>query len=81
MTEKEFTPFLGIILLPPTIQLIADSLKITPYQATEQFYNSKVYALLEKEETKFWHYSPQLLCRLFTEEIKTGSFDIPEEAA
>lgn len=43
-----------------------------------QFY-SKVYALLEQEETKLWHFSPLTLFNMFDEEQKTGSFELPEE--
>ena len=81
MSQKEFSAFLGIIMLPPTIQLIANELHISVADAIERFYQSRVYALLEQEKTKFWHYSPQLLCRLFIEELQTGTFTIPEEAA
>lgn len=81
MTPEAFSSFLGIIMLPPTIQLIANTLHTSAADATERFYHSRVYALLEQEETKFWHYSPQLLCQLFIEELQTGTFTIPEEAA
>ncbi|HAC31428.1 MAG: hypothetical protein IKS30_05975 [Treponema sp.] len=81
METQEFNTFLGIIMLPTIIQLISENLNIGVQEAIEQFYNSRVYALLEKEETKFWHYSPQLLCGLYLEEKQTGKFEIPEEAA
>ena len=46
---------------------------------TNEFYSSKVYALLEQEETKLWHLSPLTLFNLFDEEKKTGSFELAEE--
>lgn len=47
--------------------------------ASNEFYNSKIYALLEEEETKLWHFSPLTLFNLFDEEKKTGNFELPEE--
>ena len=38
-----------------------------------------VYALLEQEETKLWHFSPLTLFNMFDEEQKTGRFTLPEE--
>lgn len=47
--------------------------------ASNEFYSSKVYALLEQEETMLWHLSPLTLFNLFDEEKKTGSFELAEE--
>ena len=48
--------------------------------ASKEFYESKVYALLEQEDTKLWHFSPLTLFNMYDEEKKTGNFEIPEEA-
>lgn len=45
-----------------------------------EFYGSNLYALLEQEDTKIWHFSPLTLFNMFDEEKKTGSFELPEEA-
>ena len=48
--------------------------------AAKEFYNSKVYALLEQEDTKLWHFSALTLFNMFDEEKKTSSITFPEEA-
>ena len=47
--------------------------------ASREFYRSQVYASLEQEETKLWHFSPLTLYNMFDEEQKNGSFTFPEE--
>jgi len=36
------------------------------------------YAMLEKEDTKLWHYSVPMLYDLFNEEFATGDFILHE---
>lgn len=45
--------------------------------AFERFTNSKIYAYLEKEETKVWQYSSLMLAQLFQEE-RGGRLVLPE---
>ena len=48
--------------------------------AMESLYLSKLYAMLEKEDTKLWHYSVPMLYDLFNEElITTGKFILHEQ--
>lgn len=42
-------------------------------------YNSQVYKVLEREETKLWHHSPLLLLNCLTKEIETGISEFPDE--
>ena len=81
MNEKMFPSFLGLIMVPYIIQLIANEKHISFLEAGELFYTSKVYEMLENEETKFWHFSHHMLCRLYLEEEETGTFEIPEGVA
>ena len=46
--------------------------------AMESLYSSKLYAMLEKEESKLWHYSVPMLYDLYNEELITGRFSIHE---
>ena len=62
------------------IYLVAENGKIDEVTASSDFYNSKVYELLENEETKLWHYSPLTLFNMYKDEIKTGVINFPEEA-
>jgi len=48
-------------------------------QATEELYQSELYALLECENTKLWHLSPLTLYEMFAEEKRTGTITFPEE--
>ena len=46
--------------------------------AMESLYSSALYSVLEKEETKVWHYSVPMLYDLYHEEIITGKLEIPD---
>ena len=47
--------------------------------AMESLYSSKLYAMLEKEDTKLWHYSVPMLYDLFNEELANGGFILLEQ--
>lgn len=44
----------------------------------EKMYSSTLYAALEKEETKVWHYSVSKLYELWEKEMETGQLTLPE---
>ena len=79
MNRRKFESVL-ILLVPQVIEKIVLSSNIDELEAAKLFYNSKLYALLEDEETKLWHLSPMMLATMFAEEQATGDFTIPEEA-
>ena len=60
------------------IQKIIDKKNIVQDEAISLFYNSRLYALLEDEQTKIWHCSTDKLLELFDEEMNTGNFELPE---
>ena len=78
MTAEKFGAVMGV-LVPQVVQLIVEGRGLTETAATAAFYGSKVYALLEQEDTKLWHLSPLTLFHLFEEEQATGRFELPEE--
>ncbi|MCI9577156.1 MAG: hypothetical protein HFJ84_11105 [Clostridiales bacterium] len=78
MEEKQFDTIL-IFLVPQVIQLIAENFSLDEITASQKFYESNIYALLEQEDTKLWHFSPVTLFNMFDEESKTGTFIFPEE--
>lgn len=41
-------------------------------------HNSKLYAILEQEETKVWQYSTEMLYSLFKQEEETGKVEFPD---
>ena len=76
--EKHF----GIltILLPQIIREIINNESIDEDQAVESFYRSRVYAVLENEQTKLWHLSAKAIYELYNQEKQNGVIDFPEEA-
>ncbi len=78
MEEEKFGAVMGVIV-PQVIRLITENYLYDEMTAVNEFYESELYALLEQEETKLWHFSPLTLFNMFDEEKKTGSFEFPEE--
>ncbi|MDR1111568.1 MAG: hypothetical protein LBP92_12985 [Deltaproteobacteria bacterium] len=73
---------LGTVLAfitPGIIQLLMDNRNITVAAASMLLYNSRLYRLLEEEETKLWHLSYPILYDLLEEELTTGKSTFPEE--
>lgn len=79
MEQKKFEALL-ILLVPQIVSLIVQKHSWDELTATKAFYESKLYALLEQEETKLWHLSAPALFALYEEESATGSMTFPEEA-
>lgn len=77
MEQRKFE-FMLILIVPQVVHLIVENHKLNEIEATRSFYESKVYSLLEKEDTKMWHLSPLALFYMYDEEIKTGKITFPE---
>jgi len=77
MSQEKFEALL-ILLVPMVVRLIIQKYGLDEMTATKAFYESKVYSLLEQEETKLWHLSPLTLFCMYEEEQRTGDFSIPE---
>ena len=78
MNNEKFGTIMGLIV-PEVIRLITENYPYDEVTASRKFYRSQVYASLEQEETKLWHFSPLTLYNMFDEEQKNGSFIFPEE--
>jgi hypothetical protein len=59
-------------------ELLIDDRKMLLQDALEYLYSSQLYELLEREETKMWHYSPQMLLHLLDIEKNTGELRLPQ---
>ncbi|MDR1062065.1 MAG: hypothetical protein LBL83_12870 [Clostridiales bacterium] len=73
---------IGVVLAfitPGIIQLLMDNRHITAEGASILLYNSRLYKLLEDEETKLWHLSYPILYDMLEEELTTGEITFPEE--
>lgn len=60
------------------ISVIMEKQNIDNEKAILLLYNSKLYALLETEETKVWQYSTPMLYSLLEQEIATGKIEFPD---
>lgn len=47
-------------------------------EAISRLYSSKLYELLESEDTKVWHYSTNMLYSLYAQEQRTGAIEFPD---
>lgn len=77
MEQKKFESMLFLIVRQIT-GLIARNYGMDEVTAAKAFYDSKVYSLLEQEDTKLWHLSPLTLFNMFDEERKKGTITFPE---
>ncbi len=77
--DEKFNTVLSIALIPQTVALIAEKEGLDDITAMNEFYQSKVYDLLSKEETKMWHYSPMTVYMMWKHEKETGKVIFPEE--
>ena len=78
MDQKTFEAIVTL-LVPQVIDLIVKNYSLDEISATKAFYESKLYSVLEEEDTKVWHFSPLTLFCLCDEEKRTGKITFPEE--
>ena len=64
MEEEKFGAVMGVIV-PQVIRLITENYLYDEMTAVNEFYESELYALLEQEETKLWHFSPLTLFNMY----------------
>lgn len=69
-------------MMPPIVEnlvaMIADKQNMSEDEAITKLYSSKLYAMLEQEDTKVWHYSTLMLYELLTDEETTGNIEFPD---
>ena len=68
------------LIVPRLVNAIMESMGVDDKEALIVLYSSKLYAQLEKDETKLWHLSVPTLLELLREELETGQITYPEEA-
>lgn len=66
--DEKFNSILSIALIPQIVTLIGEKERLNDLSAMNAFYQSKVYDLLSKEETKMWHYSPMTIYMMWKHE-------------
>lgn len=77
MDDKQFKAIL-ILIVPRLVKRIEEEYQLSTEDASKKLYTSKLYSILEREDTKFWHYSVETLFSMFDEEIKTGKITFPD---
>ena len=77
--DEKFNSVLSIAVIPQVIALIIEKDKKDEITAINEFYQSETYALLSKEETKIWHYSPMTIYAVWKREKETGEVVLPED--
>ena len=77
MSREQFAAMMPYIT-DDLAAIIAERQELTELDAISKLYASKLYALLECEETKLWQYSTDMLYSLFAQEQQTGSIDFPD---
>jgi hypothetical protein len=66
------------IICSALVEKIVTELKISDKDAVTQLYSSRLYEMLEREETKVWQYSTEKLFELFLEERNSGKISFPQ---
>ena len=77
MSQEQFAAMMPYISTD-LVAMIAEKQNISHEEAIKELYASKLYAALEKEETKVWQYSTQMLYSLFKQEKQTGTILFPD---
>ena len=76
MERDKFAAVLPI-LVGGLVNKILGETGVSEDEAFDKLYNSELYAVLEKEETKVWTYSVPMLFDLYQAEITTGKLELP----
>ena len=77
MGQDEFSALMPYISAD-LVYMIINKQGLTEEEAIKKLYSSKVYAPIEKEDTKVWQYSTHMLYSLFEQEEKTGNIQFPD---
>ncbi len=77
--DEQFNAILSIALIPQIVDLIVKNEGLDDVTAMNALYHSKTYEMLEKEETKMWHFSPLTIYTMWKHESITGEIVFPEE--
>ena len=77
MGQEQFAAIMPYIC-SDLVAMICEKQNISDEEAIERLYNSKLYAALEKEETKVWQYSTRMLYSLLEREMTSGRIEFPD---
>lgn len=77
MSQEQFVAMLPCIT-DDLASVISKRQSISEIEAVTKLYHSRLYALLEQEDTKIWHYSTDMLFHLLEQEEQTGILIFPD---
>ena len=77
--DEKFNSILSIALIPQTVDLIVKNEGLSDISAMNEFYQSKTYEMLAKEETKMCHFRPMTVYSMSKHERETGEVVFQEE--
>ncbi|HOO34013.1 MAG TPA: hypothetical protein PLB99_12855 [Thermotogota bacterium] len=77
MNKKKFNSVFSIFISDLIKKIIIEE-SITEEEAIDYLYTSKLYKLLEDEQTKVWQYSTPLLYDLLKTEKEQGVLTLPQ---
>lgn len=77
MDQDKFAAIMPIICAD-LADFIARQEGIAEEEAVSKLYASKLYALLEQEDTKLWHYSTPMLYEMLRQGEETGEITFPD---
>ena len=77
MERNKFAVILPVII-GGLVKKIIEEAHLSETEALDKLYNSELYSVLERENTKLWHYSIPKLFELWENEIKTGKLKLPD---
>ncbi len=76
MDKDRFTALMAVTTAD-IISKIMEKYNLNEDKAMALFHKSEVYKMLEKEETKLWQYSSEMIVELFDREMD-GNLEFPE---
>ena len=77
MGQEQFNAIMPVISAD-IVKMIAEKRSVSEKEAIKLLYASKLYAALEKEETKVWQYSTPMLYSLLEQEWNSGTIRYPD---
>lgn len=77
MDKKRFEAILPL-KVQSVVELISERKGFSFRESLHYLYTSALYRMLEREETKVWHYSPMLLFDLVEREKDSGVLELPD---
>ena len=77
MGQEQFNAIMPVISAD-IVKMIVEKRSVSEKEAIKMLYASKLYAALEKEETKVWQYSTPMLYSLLEQEWNSGTIRYPD---